>query len=894
MGEQRTRTRSSSRGGRSHSAPTPVVVPPTPWLVALTDLFLFSAIALVPLCYEGRTPVGCLLLTVCSAGALLSWSLHQLTSAERRWRWSGSELLWFAACGLCGLQLATLPPEWITYFSPKLATLLPAWTDGAAQPWLPERWATLSVTPTATRAGLAIFLSLGMLFLTALQRLQTLADVERMLKGIATAAIGMAAFGLAQYLLANDNFFWVYPHPFVKTSQYVVASFPNRNHAAQYFVLGLGPALWWLLKSASTADDAPAPVFGQKGTSGLPTGMIRFGLTGGIAVLVLATVLTLSRGGLLALLVAGTVTALGLCRLGVLHWRTAGGLFAVSAIAVCVIGASQFDVLLQRIQSEGTTLREPIWRANIALAKDFPYVGTGIGSHAEVYPPYLDESYDGAVYTHAECSYLQVASETGLAGLSIAGLMILLCLRWTLGVSLSRMAVERSAPAVAVLASLLAHLVHALGDFLWYVPGLMAVVAILAACGCRLWQLHRTALRGYEADTFSSRFWWFLVGSTAAGTACWVVQEQWPAVKIAPVWDQYRLMAHTPPLDPKDPDSAELIMERQRDQLKALMTVVRNDPHNAQASLAASQALLKLFDRKQENSEMNLPLLQLRDTVHSANMQTGKEVREWMTRAVGPNLKVLDTAWALGLRTVRQNPCEGQAYIFLSELSFLRDPSGGLNRTLLNQALAVRPYDPTILMAAAEQAILDGDEPKAIGYWQQAFRRGGPFPDRIMELLAAAKSPEFFLETFEPNHRQLLKLTAIFDELGKIDDLPALWNVTAKHAIQFAKEHPNNSNGAEAWTVAAENYRLLGNKPRQLAILKEAVSTQPSDSMLALMLGRTLFDEGQYQEAADHLKEALRHYPDDVPLRQLAEDAVRRSQGRGRTGVRTASHRDDE
>lgn len=889
MGEQRTRTRSSSRSGRSSAAPAPVVTPPTPWLVALTDLCLISSVVLVPLCYEGRTPAGNLLLTVCAAGALLSWSLHQLTNGERRWRWSGSELLWFAACGLCGLQLATLPPEWMASLSPKLATLLPAWNEGAAQPWLPERWETLSVTPTATRAGLAIFLSLGMLFLTALQRLGTLADIERLLKWIAAASIGMATFGLAQYLLANDHFFWIYPHPFVKTSQYVMASFPNRNHAAQYFVLGFGPALWWLLKSVSEKDAVPAPVFGKQTTSALPTGMMRLMLSVGVTVLVLATVLTLSRGGLLALLVAGTVTALGMCRLGLLYWRTAGSLFAVAAMTVCIIGASQFDVLIQRIQSEGTELREPIWRANIALAKDFPYVGTGIGSHAEVYHPYLDEKYDGSVYTHAECSYLQVASECGLAGLSIAGLMILLCLRWTLGVSLSRNAAERSAPAVAVLASLLAHLAHAVGDFLWYVPGLMAVVAILAACGCRLWQLHRAALRGYEVDTFSGRFWWLLVGTTAAGTSCWIIQEQYPAWKVGPVWDEYRLMAHRPPLDPNDPDTAELIVERQRDHLKALMTVVRNDAGNTQASLAASQALLKLFDRKQEQSEVNLPLLQLRDTVHSTEMKTGKEVREWMTRAVGPNLKVLDAAWSLGMRTVRQNPCEGQAYIFLAELSFLRDPGGELNRTLLKQALTVRPYEPTILMAAAEQAILDGDEPRAIGYWQQAFRRGGPFPDRIMELLAAAKSPAFFLQTFEPDHRQLVKLTAIFDELGRTDELPALWKVTAERAIEFAEKHPNDSNGAEAWIVAAENYRLLEKPGQQRAVLKEAVATQPNDAILALMYGRALFDDGRYQEAADHLKEALRHYPDDVPLRELAEDAVRRSQGRDRTAVRQAS-----
>lgn len=888
MGEHRSRSRSASRNVRTFSVPE-TAAPPTPWLVALCDLFLLGAIVVVPLCYEGRTPTGNLLLTLCSAGGMLSWSLYQLASSERRWRWSGSELLWFAACGLCGLQLVALPPEWIEQLSPKLATLLPAWTAGGAQPWLPERWTTLSVTPGATQAGFVIFLSLGMLFFTALQRLQTQADVEQLLQRVALASMGMAAFGLLQYFLANDNFFWIYPHPFVKTSQYVVASFPNRNHAAQYFVLGLAPALWWLIKLSPESPPVTA-TFSASAKTASATNWGRWPVAAGAGLIVLATVLTLSRGGLLALIVAGLVTAMGMCRLRLLRWRTAGAIVMMAALGVCIVGASQFDVLMQRIQSEGTAIREPIWRANIALAKDFPYVGTGIGSHAEVYPPYLDESYDGSVYTHAECSYLQVASETGLAGLSIAALMILLLLRWSLGVSLSTADPARSSAGVAVLASIVAHLVHALGDFLWYVPGLMAVVAVLAACGCRLWQLHRAAEYGRDADNTAGRFWWLLVGSTTACLSLWMTQQQWPAVRVAPVWDQYRLMAHAGPLDLQDPDAAELVAERQRDQLRALMTVMKADPRNTDASLAASQHLLGHFDRKQESSDTNLPLLQLRDTVKAADMKTGKEVREWMTRAVGSNLKILDTAWAAALRTVKQSPCEGLAYVQLAELSFLRDPSGGLNRTLLQQALAVRPYEPAVLMAAAEQAVLDGDEPRAIQYWQQAFRRGGPFPDRIMTILATVKSPDFFLETFEPTHRQLVKLTAIFEGLERTDDLPALWAATADRAIEFARQHPNNSNGAEAWTVAAEKYRLLEDRARRFKVLREAVEAQPQDPLLSLMLGRALFDEERYQEAAEHLKAALRHYPDDAPLRELADNAVRKAQSLRRSSVRTASH----
>ena len=40
----------------------------------------------------------------------------------------------------------------------------------------------------------------------------------------------------------------------------------------------------------------------------------------------------------------------------------------------------------------------------------------------------------------------------------------------------------------AIVPALAASLLHSLVDFVWYVPGLMVVVVVLAACACRLWQ----------------------------------------------------------------------------------------------------------------------------------------------------------------------------------------------------------------------------------------------------------------------------------------------------------------------------------------------------------------------------------------------------------------------
>lgn len=891
MSHRRSSSRSSSplvsfAAGTEHPAPL------TPWLVALTDMCLAGAIVLVPCCFEGRTPVGRLLLTLFGAGALLAWSLHQLTSAERQWRWSGSEWLWIAGLALAGFQLTALSAETLAAWSPKLAGFLPAWADPALQPLFPQAWRTLSVTPSETWSGLSVYVALGMLFLAAMQRLRDQVDLERLLKGSAVAAVGMSAFGLAQFALSNDLFFWVWPHPHARTSSYVMASFPNRNHAAHYFVLGVGPLLWWFARSLSGTSKTSKKFDGSVIT-GFTWGKSQFVLLGGLGVVMLATVLTLSRGGLAALALATLVALVGLCRAGCLPWRLMLSGVAAAAVGLCAVAAGNLDTLLDRVQQEGNDIRTPIWAANVAVARDFPWFGTGLGSHAEVYHPYLDATYDGTEYTHAESSYLQVVTEMGYLGLGIALLMTLLLMRWTMSVALARQDRALAAMGAALLASLSAHLLHAAVDFLWYVPGLMSVVAVQAAAACRLRQLQRRAVTGRDADRPAGAGWWLLVSAATAAVAIAAVHQQWPAVSTSAAWDAYRFFAFAPPLDPDDPGTAELEQERLRDELRQLMIVVKRDPGNTQASLVASQALLLLFDQKQLQTDVPLPLEQLRDTVRTAKMKTPQEVRQWMQRAVGANLKLLDASWNLALRTVRQNPCEGMAYLNLARLSFLHDPSGAMQRALLNQALVIRPYNPTVLLAAADQAFFDGDERAAIGHWQEAFRRGGPYPQKIIEALAPAKSAEFLLATFNPDYTQVGMIVSAFEKLGRDDELPDLRAAYAERALQYAQSHAGEATADLAWSAAAENYRLLQDRPRMMNVLEEGCRAQPHSPLLHSLLGRAFYDEGRFHAAAEHLRTALRHSPDDDALRDLADLAARHAL-RGRSNIRRASHSDGE
>jgi O-antigen ligase len=54
----------------------------------------------------------------------------------------------------------------------------------------------------------------------------------------------------------------------------------------------------------------------------------------------------------------------------------------------------------------------------IQIIKDFPLLGSGLGTFTQVFPGYRSFHIEGLV-THAENDFLQLASETGLVGIGL-------------------------------------------------------------------------------------------------------------------------------------------------------------------------------------------------------------------------------------------------------------------------------------------------------------------------------------------------------------------------------------------------------------------------------------------------------------------------------------------
>ncbi len=144
--------------------------------------------------------------------------------------------------------------------------------------------------------------------------------------------------------------------------------------------------------------------------------------------LLVATVLTDSRGGLLGLAAGSAVVLGGLAW----RWKRGRGLLMVGGGVLLV--AFLFIPLVQK-RMDSVRVRTELWKGSFQLALDNPVLGTGVGNFAVEFPPYRTEeeflisnrnegltSFVEAEDAHS--TWMQIAAEMGILGI-LAFLLVL-------------------------------------------------------------------------------------------------------------------------------------------------------------------------------------------------------------------------------------------------------------------------------------------------------------------------------------------------------------------------------------------------------------------------------------------------------------------------------------
>lgn len=784
-------------------------------LLRWVDAGLAGCVFVVPFLMGGRQALGQLALVTLAVVVAVAWLLHQSMRPEGTWRWTAGNLVFLAGIGLLVAQLVPWPPEVRNWLAPHTAQLLPLWTSGGDPAVRLSAWEPVSLTPSATQEGLVLFLAYALLFATAAQRIRAIEDVERLLRWCALSAMLMAAFGLVQFVTSNGKFFWVFEHPYSSTCDVAKGAFTNRNHFAHFLALGIGPFIWWIQHHLRTSRHqrrgdrfGKGPAFSQL-EWGSCLRMI------GLGIVLFAGLLSLSRGGMLVMMVACMISVAVCYRASSLGIRFVASLGAAALLIGAALMVFGYDRVVERMddftagsieQLDAKSGRRTIWEATLKAIPAYWPLGAGVGSLQQVYPMHVETHDVWQFYTHAENGPLQVTLETGVAGLALTILAILLCAFWCVACLRGATSKRTLVCGGAVSAALAANVIHSFFDFVWYVPGCMAMVALLAACACRL----REMPHGKPLDRAGQRRLPRAVGLVATLAVMllgvWMVRGRLGPVAAEQAWFQYLRMARTPiacdtdggnradsraqgaplraanagrpdreteashgltvrlgPMDGRLPDavpaaapaddardsaeSAAQAMERslenqERKMIAALEEVLRWEPDHLEANLRLAENYLALFDRRQQTAVNQMPLSAISDTVMKERFASREAMDQWLARAVGEHRVYLDNALYRCRRALSLCPLAGEGYLYLSDLCFLEGAAAASKEACVQQALRVRPYDGKVLFHAGRQAALAGDLEQCAALWRRAFRAGKIHQWQIVEGLTRRLRPE--------------------------------------------------------------------------------------------------------------------------------------------------------
>ncbi len=959
-------------------------------LMRIVDGGLAGCIFVVPRLLGGRHPLGQLVLVALAVTVALAWVIRQYVRGEGTWRHSAAEPVLLAGMVLLLLQLIPLSPKLLTHLTPHTAQILPLWAEKGTRFNLPQRpggcfaqikpgpffgsaegdsavrlgtWSTVSLTPVATREALVMFLSYGLLFLVTVQRIRVVEDVERLLRWCALSAVAIAGFALVQLLGANGKFFWFYEHPFSTTYRTAKGCFTNRNHFAHFLALGIGPLIWWLqhsLGGQSGQKQSGQEQSGQgqsgQGQSDWRSGdfnskAARFGSDGpgvgvrglALGVVLFAVLLSLSRGGAVVTFLAAAICGAVCYRASALGIRFLAGLAAVGVMIGVSLAIFGYEPVTDRLDDlttgsieslDGSAGRRSIWAAVLKAVPDFPALGSGVGSHREVYPMYFEAS-GPTEYTHAESGYLQVGLETGAAGLTLLAAGMIVCFLWCV-VGL-RAAVSRRLLVCmgAVSASLAVSAVHSLFDFIWYVPACMAMVAILAGCACRLCQLAQEGTNRHTTRVAMPRHLVLAQVLLLAAIGSWMVVSRIGPVPASPYWDRYRIAAlasqEPRPIEAHQQQAADWEQVNASKQAAARRTiceleeVVRWNASHARARLRLAAAYLRLFDLIQESpaAKNAMALAQIRDAAVQSRFRFRDEARRqqvsprevlnrWLSEAIGEHCRYLELALRHTRHALALCPLQGEGYLYLAELSFLETARPSATEVYIDQALRVRPFDGAVLFAAGKEAWLAGDYRQGIDYWQRSFRSGPTHQKQIIELLAGSFPHEvratevpFILETFQPDMTGLMMLEHRYRLLAqsepkkgpglicrngpegashKLNLVPfsAQLRQLQQHYAKVAESRASMLQGEEAgriWLLLQRVYRDLGQGERASVCGKNALKFDPNNHLVRHRLVKNLIDNGQYAEAEQHLRWLLGRKPGNESLQNKLRNVVRQRIG---------------
>jgi O-antigen ligase len=273
----------------------------------------------------------------------------------------------------------------------------------------------LSFFPFLTQIEFFKWLTLIGLFIFLL-RWNSLEQSNRTIKQL---IIAVMMVGVLESLYGMFEFFSGHHHILNLDGSALISSvtgtFINRNYLAGYLLMVIPLSVGYLFSRETISTNR---FMGWRHwLSSLDGKTLLIGFS--VIVMILGLLFSASRMGILSLLLSFSLISF-LFRNPERGKRSSKTVVLIFGLALLWAAWIGLDAVISRFfsVSEGFEERWKFWVNTFQIFKDFPILGSGLGTFIQVFPMYRSFHITGLV-THAENDFLQLASEVGLLGIGL-------------------------------------------------------------------------------------------------------------------------------------------------------------------------------------------------------------------------------------------------------------------------------------------------------------------------------------------------------------------------------------------------------------------------------------------------------------------------------------------
>ena len=383
------------------------------------------------------------------------------------------------------LQTIPLPGRVVSWLSPNrlFPGLQPALAPGATH------WATLSLYPHDTLLGFFKLAAYLAAFVLAAYAFEPREGKNVLAPGLIVLGSLEAAYGIVQYLTGYQKIFGFTKQFYTEDA---TGTYINHNHFAGFLELVIPFAAMMVFYNLQSRSPHGVPERRRRRAGGYSLSLHPRTLFYAFIMILLlvAVVFSRSRMGIISVLASLILMAL-LGQLG--EGRRAWMVITLLVIACSItyalwIGLGpvlfRFEAITTASSLENTDARAAIWKQASGIVRDYPAVGTGLGTFAIAFRRYQNTLLDLLV-DHAHNDYLEVTTDTGILGAVLLFIPIMvLVVKMILAYAGARSAYRRSV-LLACIGSTAALLVHSIVDFNLQIPANALLFAVVLGIGSK-------------------------------------------------------------------------------------------------------------------------------------------------------------------------------------------------------------------------------------------------------------------------------------------------------------------------------------------------------------------------------------------------------------------------